>query len=99
VFGEMGMMTGAPRAATVIARRDVICYRLDKAGFAEIINARPDVADGISKVLSRRHDELVGLLAAGKSAPAAVHHDDMLARIRSFFGLEPEPRKSPVRKV
>jgi len=99
VFGEMGMMTGAPRSATVIARSDVICYRLDKAGFADIINARPDVADGISKVLSRRHDELVGLLAAGKSAPPAVPHDDMIARIRSFFGLEPEPRKSPVRKV
>jgi small-conductance mechanosensitive channel/CRP-like cAMP-binding protein len=99
VFGEMGMMTGAPRTATVIARSDVICYRLDKAGFAEIINARPDVADGISKVLARRHDELVGLMAAGKNAPPAVQHADILARIRSFFGLEPEPRQSPVRKV
>jgi hypothetical protein len=32
VFGEMGMMTGEPRA-TVIARSDVDRYRLDKAGF------------------------------------------------------------------
>ena len=99
VFGEMGMMTGEPRTATVTARSDVICYRLDKAGFAEIITARPDVAEGISKVLARRHDELVGRRAAGMNAAPATRHDDMLARIRSFFGLEPEPRKSPVRKV
>ncbi|HSW84226.1 MAG TPA: mechanosensitive ion channel family protein, partial [Usitatibacter sp.] len=99
VFGEMGMMTGAPRTATVTARSDVICYRLDKAGFAEIIKARPDVTEGISKVLARRHDELVGRMAAGMNAAPATRHDDILARIRSFFGLEPEPRKSPVRKV
>jgi hypothetical protein len=33
------------------------------------------------------------------NAAPATRHDDMLARIRSFFGLDAEPRKSPVRKV
>src|SRR4029077_9143258 len=33
VVGEMGMLTGEPRRATVIAKTDVECYRLDKAGF------------------------------------------------------------------
>jgi len=97
VFGEMGMMTGEPRTATVTARTDVICYRLDKEGFAEIINGRPDVAEGISRVLARRHEELVGHRAAGMNAGAAAHHDDILARIRSFFGLDEEPRARPVR--
>ncbi|MFO1285779.1 MAG: cyclic nucleotide-binding domain-containing protein [Rubrivivax sp.] len=35
VFGEMGLMTGAPRSATVVAAGDVECYRLDKAGFED----------------------------------------------------------------
>jgi hypothetical protein len=42
---------------------------------------------------------LVGRLAAGRNAAPATRQDDILARVRSFFGLEPEPRKSPVRKV
>ena len=33
-FGEMGMLTGAPRRADVIALTDVECYRLDKEGLA-----------------------------------------------------------------
>ena len=41
VFGEMGMMTGEPRRATVVARTDVECYRLDKEGFESVMRARP----------------------------------------------------------
>ena len=33
VFGEIGLMTGAPRRATVIASTDVETYRLDKGRF------------------------------------------------------------------
>ena len=31
-FGEMGLLTGQARSATVIAREDVLCYRLEKRG-------------------------------------------------------------------
>jgi CRP-like cAMP-binding protein len=95
IFGEMGMMTGAARTATVTARTDVLCYRLDKAGFAEIIQARPDVAEAMSKVLAKRQAELQGHRAAAPSAHAR-EHDDILARIRSFFGLEDEREDSRV---
>ena len=95
IFGEMGMMTGAARTATVTARTDVVCYRLDKAGFAEIIQARPDVAEAMSKVLARRQAELHDHRAAVPSAQARAH-DDILARIRSFFGLEDEREGSRV---
>src|SRR6266480_3495775 len=43
-FGEMGMMTGAPRSATVIALSDVECYRVDKDAFHDILRSRPQVA-------------------------------------------------------
>jgi len=95
IFGEMGMMTGAPRTATVTARTDVLCYRLDKAGFAEIIQARPDVAEAMSKVLAKRQEELHDHRAAAPSA-RAHEHADILARIRSFFGLEEEREDSRV---
>ena len=86
VFGEMGMMTGAPRSASVSARTDVICYRLDKEGFGSIIKARPDIAEAISGVLARRQDELHAL-GAHAEAGQPDHSAAILAKIRDFFGL------------
>ena len=87
VFGEMGMMTGEPRSATVTARGDVACYRLDKEGFAEVIRARPDIAEAASRVLARRQAQLEGRRAAAP-AHAVPAHDHILDRIRAFFGLD-----------
>ena len=39
VFGEMGMLTGEARRATVVAETAVECYRLDKEGFAQVLRA------------------------------------------------------------
>lgn len=87
VFGEMGMMTGEPRRATVTARTEVECYRLDKAGFETVIHARPDLAEAISMVLAERRVQLEGkavLASAGSDKP---RHADILAKIRDFFAL------------
>jgi small-conductance mechanosensitive channel/CRP-like cAMP-binding protein len=89
VFGEMGMLTGEPRRATVTARTDVVCYRLDKEGFEHIIKGRPDVAEAMSKVLMARETEL----ESRRAAAALGHHEprhegEILEKIRRFFGLE-----------
>ena len=92
VFGEMGMLTGEPRTATVVALGDVVCLRLDKAGFATVLNARPDIAASMSKVLAKRSSELAGIvqdLSVTEAAPG--HAEAILARIREFFGLETRP--------
>jgi len=88
LFGEMGMMTGEPRRATVGAASDVVCYRLDKSGFESIIRARPDIAGAMSAVLARREVELAqrrGEVGAGRHEAARA---DIHARIRAFFGLD-----------
>ncbi len=88
IFGEMGMLTGEARRATVTARTDLVCYRLDKAGFETILHGRPDIAEGVSRVLATRASELDALQAsAAGGADGAPEHADILARIRSFFGL------------
>jgi len=86
VMGEMGMMTGAPRRATVTARTDIACYRLDKSGFAEILRNRPDIAEAISRILAARAAELAGRETAAP-APHAPPHRDILERIRHYFGI------------
>jgi len=89
VFGEMGMMTGDPRRATVTARSDVVCYRLDKAGLQEILQARPDIAAEISHVLAQRNAELEAARAVqGHPLSRATVPADLLGRIRNFFGLD-----------
>lgn len=90
-FGEMGLMTGSPRASTVIAHSDVECYRLDKESFESILRSRPSLAEEISKVLTTRNLEREQLLeeidSAARDRNAAQQHNDILNRIRQFFGL------------
>jgi CRP-like cAMP-binding protein len=88
-FGEMGMMTGAPRSTTVIAKTDVECYRLDKESFESIIQSRPSIAEEISQILVARQTELHsvqdGIAAAQHSHTQA--NTEILTRIKKFFGL------------
>jgi small-conductance mechanosensitive channel/CRP-like cAMP-binding protein len=90
-FGEMGMMTGAPRAATVIALTDVECYRVDKEAFHDILLRRPEIAEDISAVLARRRVELDAvredLNEEAKRERLRRHQGDLLQRIRKFFTL------------
>ncbi|HUJ86780.1 MAG TPA: mechanosensitive ion channel family protein [Burkholderiales bacterium] len=90
VFGEMGMMTGAPRRATVAAKSDVECYRLDKAGFADIIRSRPSIAEDLSRVLAEREGRLVQVSDAARADAANVKSRSatLLERMRGFFGLD-----------
>lgn len=88
VFGEMGMMTGEPRRATVTARSNVACYRLDKSGFQGIIEARPQLAEAISRVLTDRSTGLVHAIDEARTAGPAPTHGRILAEVRRFFGLE-----------
>lgn len=90
-FGEMGMMTGAPRSATVFAQTDMLCYRLDKGAFQEIISRRPEIAEDISHILARRRVELEAVREelSEEAKRLRMHHaqTDLLDRIREFFRL------------
>jgi small-conductance mechanosensitive channel len=84
-FGEMGMLTGEPRRATVVAQTPVECYRLDKAGFAHVLQDRPELAHEVAAVAERRNAESAARLQqAGVAQPP---RGDLLARILSFFSL------------
>lgn len=91
-FGEMGLMTGAPRAATVVAATDVECYRLDKAGFEGIIRARPAIAEGMAHILAERQQQIETLQSefskSRDGADRSMHRAAIVQRIRDFFGLK-----------
>lgn len=89
-FGEMGLMTGSPRSATVIAKSDVECYRLDKESFQSILLSRQELATLISHTLEKRLAERNAQPQAELGGRSATpHHSELLDRIRSFFGINP----------
>lgn len=91
VFGEMGLMTGAPRFADVVATTDVECYRVDKAAFERVLLARPEIATALSDKLAVRRVELIaaqeGLDDSARETRHSVERDRILGAIRAFFGL------------
>jgi small-conductance mechanosensitive channel/CRP-like cAMP-binding protein len=90
-FGEMGLLTGAPRSATVVARGDVICFCLDKRSFEDIMHARPGLAEEISLIMAERRMALESMRSdldeATRRRMTARNANEVLAKIREFFRL------------
>jgi small-conductance mechanosensitive channel/CRP-like cAMP-binding protein len=90
-FGEMGMMTGDKRSATVIATTDTECYRIDKESFQNIIRRRPEIAEDISHILAARRVALdavrEGLNEEAAKQRIQTTQGDLLKRIRNFFTI------------
>lgn len=97
-FGEMGLMTGAPRTATIIALTDVECYKLDKENFHDVLKRRPEIAQDLAHILAQRRVELdailEGLNEEAKRQRMTNLRTDFLSRIRKFFTLEKNEKKN-----
>jgi len=57
-FGEMALLTGEPRSATVRARGDAELLVVERSGFEALFKTRPSVATVVSHVLATRQSEL-----------------------------------------
>ena len=92
-FGEMSLLTGAPRSATVICLTDSVIYKIEKVHLEPILKARPLIAESLVSLLSLRQ-EATKALADGDDGNAldsqqvdTSYTEQMLSRIRSFFQL------------
>jgi len=90
-FGEMALMTGQPREATVVALTEVECLSVDKLDFQGILKRRPEIAEHISQILAVRRIELdaarEGLDPSAKSQRLSGENVRILRGIKTFFGL------------
>lgn len=87
VVGEMSLMTGEPRRATISAHSDLDCYVLDQSGFQGILRQRPELADAFAQLLAARKQELTSLSEHAPVSVDAVEKAALLARIRNLFRL------------
>jgi len=90
-FGEMGLLTGQPRTASIMARNDVLCYRLESSGFDAILRARPEVVGAISQTVAERQAAndatLKALSDEARARQASGRAAELVRRIQAFFGL------------
>lgn len=90
-FGERGVLTGEDRRATIIAKTDVVCYRLDQATVEEVIRSRPEIAEAIAEILTRREAEMDSFrhqfMGAAEDDQGSQPKAGILAKIREFVGL------------
>ncbi len=61
-FGEIGVLEGAPRSATIVARSQVRLLRLKRNDLLRLMEEMPGIAIAISQNLSHRIRELTELL-------------------------------------
>lgn len=91
VFGEMSLLTGEPRAASVYAETDVECWRLDRHAFQQVLSERPEVAAPIAALLAERQVRLMavkeGLDAEARERRKNEVEERLLTKMRAFFGL------------
>ncbi len=85
-FGEMGLLTGEPRTATVIAEEETEVLEINNVCLKPILEENPDLVTGFSRLVEERrallarqhieHEEVKEVTKAG-----------VFDSIRKFFGL------------
>ncbi|MGH7571499.1 MAG: cyclic nucleotide-binding domain-containing protein [Gemmatimonadota bacterium] len=90
-FGEMALLTGEERTATVVTLVPTDFFVVDREAFRETLEKNPVIAERISEILVERKRELEEVHAAldqshGQSIEEEKHR--ILNRIRDFFGFK-----------
>jgi potassium efflux system protein len=57
-FGELSLMLGIPRTATVRALEDTILFVINNKSFEKLLHEQPEVAEAIVQELSKHQEEL-----------------------------------------
>ena len=88
-FGEVALMTGEPRNATVRARTDVEVLEMSRNGFTELFKSHPDAAAQMSEIIAARLSQRRELLDAGQQADGGARgrSSRLLAKMREIFDI------------
>jgi small-conductance mechanosensitive channel/CRP-like cAMP-binding protein len=91
-FGEMSLLTGEKRSATIVAGMDCEVVEITKDVLATNLQANPDLVDQLSQLLAKRQMETEGILAAETpreriEAQQNKYAATFLDRLHSFFEL------------
>jgi CRP-like cAMP-binding protein len=86
-FGEMSLLTGEPRTATVRTRVDSELLEITVEAFRRFVLTNPATVDHIGEAVAARRVELAQRAAAAASAAPPEPPERLLSRIRRFLHL------------
>lgn len=92
-FGEMSLLTGERRSASILAIIDSEVLEITKTTFAEIIKKDAEVLPRLSDLLAKRQMETEGILTSKSELAAALNSTQeqyragFVQKLRSFFEL------------
>ena len=88
-FGEMSMLTGDPRTATVRAVSDVQALEIGADNMRSLAQSTPGLLEHISRVVEARRAGLAKAEATAAAAAAAhaTSPQSLLARIKAFLAV------------
>jgi len=90
IIGEMALMTGAERTATVTASMPTQFVVIDRDAFRKTLLQNPHIAEQISETLAARREQRDATLAALHEAASHASGEEkgqILSRIWEFFGF------------
>jgi CRP-like cAMP-binding protein len=58
-FGEMCLLTGATRSATVIAMTDTVLFEIDKKAMKQVLARRPEISQSLAETAAERKRRLI----------------------------------------
>jgi small-conductance mechanosensitive channel/CRP-like cAMP-binding protein len=90
-FGEMSLLTGQKRSATVMANTDCEVVEIGKAVLANSLKQKPELLHKLSDLLAKRQLETEGILSTAPKTTLDARHNEYRAtfrdRLRAFFEL------------
>lgn len=91
IFGEMSLLTGAVRTATIRVKDDAEFVVIDRESFRDTLVNNPSIAESLSHILSERQAALAAQRERLDTASLERRKRDesgrLLHNIREFFGL------------
>ena len=91
IVGEMSLLTGAPRTATVTADSTVAALEIDRAAMQPLLVGNPDLFDRFADVLEKRQGDLDKLYGPGVWPFSEPRYGDLAIVIRTYFATPPNP--------
>lgn len=86
--GEMSLLTGAPRTATVRAQTPVRALEIGRAAFRAILLNNANLVEDLAQIVEQRAGGIAATLAARDGAPAGeAPRTTIMGAIRRLFGL------------
>jgi CRP-like cAMP-binding protein len=91
LFGEMALLTGEPRTASIKALVDTETIVIGKKAFEEIVKRDPSVIDKLGNIIEKRRKAIAEGKEPEEPTPAAAETEEeeesVLDKIRDFFNL------------